>query len=115
MSVPVWYGYAPGGDVWLITGRTSMKGKLLSVAKRATLTVQTEDAPYRYVMVEGPVSIGEADMEKHERPLAHNYLGREMGDAYVAANGGGDNILVTITPERWLTGDYSKVDVTAGG
>ena len=113
LAVPVWYGYDPGGDVWLITGRNSMKGKLLQAAQRATLTVQTEEPPYRYVMVEGPLTIGAADIETHERPLARAYLGEEMGDAYTDANGGGDNILVSITPERWLTGDYSKVDVTA--
>jgi nitroimidazol reductase NimA-like FMN-containing flavoprotein (pyridoxamine 5'-phosphate oxidase superfamily) len=114
MSVPVWYGYTPGGDVWLATGRNSLKGKLLQTTNRATLTVQTEEPPYQYVMVEGPVSITDADMETHERPLAHRYLGEEMGDGYISANGGGDNILVTIKPERWLTGDYGKVDITAG-
>lgn len=113
LTVPVWYGYTPGGDVWLATGRNSRKGKLLQDGVRVSLTVQTEDAPYKYVSIEGPVSISDADPEKHERPLAHRYLGKEMGDGYMAANGGGDNIIVSIKPERWLTSDYSKVNLGA--
>ncbi|MDA0338926.1 MAG: pyridoxamine 5'-phosphate oxidase family protein, partial [Proteobacteria bacterium] len=113
LTVPVWYGYTPGGDVWLATGRNSRKGKLLLDGLRVSLTVQTEDAPYKYVSVEGPISSLSVATGKHEWPLAHRYLGQKMGDGYMAANGGGDNILVSIKPERWLTSDYSKVSLGA--
>ena len=26
LTVPVWYDYLPGGEVWLITGQQSLKG-----------------------------------------------------------------------------------------
>jgi nitroimidazol reductase NimA-like FMN-containing flavoprotein (pyridoxamine 5'-phosphate oxidase superfamily) len=115
MAVPVWYGYEPGGDVWFVTDRNSLKGTLLLSTSRATLTVQTEDPPYKYVMVEGPVSIADTDVERDSRPLAHRYLGQKMGDAYMAGTDHIDGILVSISPERWLTVDYSKIDITAAG
>jgi nitroimidazol reductase NimA-like FMN-containing flavoprotein (pyridoxamine 5'-phosphate oxidase superfamily) len=110
LTVPVWYGYEPGGDVWFVTDRDSRKGKLLLLVDRVSLCVQTEKAPYQYVSVEGPIAaIERADLERHRRVLAHRYLGKEMGDGYLAASGSGDGeIVVRIRPERWLSVDYAK-------
>src|SRR5262249_55413944 len=46
LTVPVWYRYEPGGDVWFATGATSRKARLLRLAARASLCVQTETPPY---------------------------------------------------------------------
>src|SRR5215510_9181723 len=71
LTVPVWYGYEPGGDVWFVTDRDSRKGKLLLKVERASLCVQTEAAPYKYVSVEGRIAgIERADLERHRRVLA---------------------------------------------
>jgi len=74
---------------------------------------QTEQPPYKYVSIEGPVSaIGPSDVERDGRPIARRYLGPELGDRYVAATAGdraaGGSILVRVRPERWLSVDYSK-------
>jgi nitroimidazol reductase NimA-like FMN-containing flavoprotein (pyridoxamine 5'-phosphate oxidase superfamily) len=53
LAVPIWYSYEPGGEVRIVTGRASRKGKLLERAGRFSLCVQSERAPYRYVSVEG--------------------------------------------------------------
>ncbi len=110
LTAPVWYGYEPGGDLWILTGPGSLKGKALERVERISLCVQTEDAPYKYVSVEGPVIAREpSDPETHLRVMARRYLGDEIGDAYVAANEGNDpSTLYRIRPERWLTVDYSK-------
>ena len=55
LAVPVWYAYAPGGTVDVITGGESRKARYLHTAGRFSLSAQTETAPYRYVSVEGPV------------------------------------------------------------
>jgi hypothetical protein len=34
LVVPIWYSYEPGGEVRIITGRTSRKGKLLERDRR---------------------------------------------------------------------------------
>jgi PPOX class probable F420-dependent enzyme len=110
LAVPIWYGYEPGGELWVLTGRDSRKGRLLAASPRVSLCVQTETPPYRYVSVEGPVvSVGRADRERDARRLAHRYLGKELGDRYMEATAGEeDSILVRMRPERWLTVDYSK-------
>ena len=113
LSAPIWYGYEPGGEIWLVTGRDSRKGRLLRLGARVGFVVQTEQAPYRYVSVEGPVtSLAPSPGEAEERRLAHRYLGKEMGDAYVASTAARreaePNVLVRIRPERWLSVDYRK-------
>ena len=110
LTVPVWYCYEPGGEVWFVTDRDSRKGKLLLSVDRISLCVQTETPPYKYLSVEGRITgIERADLERHRRVLAHRYLGKEMGDAYLAQSGSGDgDILVRLRPERWLSVDYGK-------
>jgi len=111
LAVPVWYSYEPGGVVRWVTTGDSKKAELLGRAGRMSLCVQTETPPYRYLSVEGPVAIGAPDVERDIRQMAFRYLGREMGELYLAgqAAGYGEQILVTLTPERWLSVDYRKM------
>jgi PPOX class probable F420-dependent enzyme len=109
-TVPIWYGYEPGGDVRVITGRDSPKTRLLRAAGRFSLCVQDEAPPYRYVTVEGPVvAIDGPVSEEERRSLARRYLGAEAGDAYVASTAGiGESeVLIALRPERWLSADFS--------
>jgi nitroimidazol reductase NimA-like FMN-containing flavoprotein (pyridoxamine 5'-phosphate oxidase superfamily) len=113
LSAPIWYAYQPGGELWLVTDRDSRKGRLLERAGRFSLCVQSEQPPYQYVSVEGPITaIVPSQLERDVRPLAHRYLGREAGDRYLASTGGaesrGGSIRVSLRPERWLSVDYSK-------
>ncbi len=112
LCAPIWYEYEPGGELWILTGRDSRKGRLLQEAGRFSLVAQTETPPYQYVSVEGPItSIEKPDLERHERPMAHRYLGQEFGDSYIEStrtDSNADSILVRMRPERWLTTDYSK-------
>ena len=113
LTAPVWYDYAPGGDLWLTTERGSRKGKLLEKTGRMSLCAQTETPPYKYVSVEGAITIEAADLERHLRPLAHRYLGKEVGDGYIQSTldmyEQGETILVRMRPERWLSVDYAKL------
>jgi nitroimidazol reductase NimA-like FMN-containing flavoprotein (pyridoxamine 5'-phosphate oxidase superfamily) len=111
LTVPVWSAYERGGELRVVTGRTSRKGRLLERARRFSLCAQTETPPYRYVSIEGSiVAIETADLERDRRPLARRYLGTEAGDAYIAATREEhvDNVVVRMRPERWLTVDFSK-------
>jgi nitroimidazol reductase NimA-like FMN-containing flavoprotein (pyridoxamine 5'-phosphate oxidase superfamily) len=111
LAVPIWYSYEPGGEVRVITGRTTRKGQLLERAGRFSLCVQTETAPYyKYVSVEGPiVAVEEPDLERDRRPLARRYFGTELGDRYIEDNrDAAGSALFRMQPERWLTVDYAK-------
>ena len=55
LAIPIWYAYAPGGEIRIVTGGDSFKLSLLRRAGRFTLCAQDETPPYRYVSVEGPV------------------------------------------------------------
>jgi PPOX class probable F420-dependent enzyme len=107
LAAPVWYTYRPGGTVNVSTGRGTRKAVAIAAAGRFSLCVQDEQPPYKYVTVEGPVAMEDAtDAERLE--LARKYLGREGGDAYLAANPGGRQVMIRMTPEHWLSRAYSN-------
>jgi PPOX class probable F420-dependent enzyme len=113
LIVPVWYLYEPGGEVRVWTGTNSHKAKLLRLAGRASFCVQDPNPPYKYVSIEGPVSIEPVQYERDVKALAMRYMGPERSEGYLKTIGGeagvANDILVCIKPERWLTVDYSKV------
>jgi nitroimidazol reductase NimA-like FMN-containing flavoprotein (pyridoxamine 5'-phosphate oxidase superfamily) len=113
LTVPIWYSYEPGGELRVVTARSSRKARLLQRTGRFSLCAQTETPPYKYVSVEGPVvAIESADLERDRRPLAHRYLGVRRGDRYIEntreESERVENVLVRMRPERWLTVDYAK-------
>jgi PPOX class probable F420-dependent enzyme len=113
LTVPVWYAYESGGELRVVTGRTSRKGRLLARAGRFSLCAQTETPPYKYVSVEGPVvATVPADLERDIRPLARRYLGTQRGDRSFEQTREDpdhvDSVLVRMRPERWLTVDFGK-------
>lgn len=93
----------------MITGENSVKGKLLRKSNRISLCVQTETVPYRYVSVEGAFSI-EPIRDGQLLHMATRYLGEEGGRAYAesSTDGDGSSVVVSFTPETWLTVDYNK-------
>jgi nitroimidazol reductase NimA-like FMN-containing flavoprotein (pyridoxamine 5'-phosphate oxidase superfamily) len=109
LIIPVWYTYEPGGVVSISTGRQTRKARLIGAAGRLSLCVQDERPPYKYVTVEGPAVIEEIELAER-LSLARRYLGTEGGDQFIAANPGaeGNEIAIRLTPEHWLTADFSK-------
>lgn len=109
LTVPMWYDYEPGGEVWVITDLGSLKGKALGKASRISLCAQAEDMPYRYVSIEGRFSTRPSTQEELLH-MAVRYLGEEQGRAYAEnPDGDGDSVVVSIVPENWLTVDYGKM------
>jgi PPOX class probable F420-dependent enzyme len=112
LAVPVWYEYADG-NVRLVVSSASKKAGLLRTAGRASLCVQSEKPPYRYVSVEGSLTLGEPDFERDERQMARRYLGAELGERYIAATAeeraAVPNWVVVLRPERWFSADYGKM------
>jgi hypothetical protein len=110
LTVPIWYDYRPGGELWVITDADSIKGKLLTKTSRISLCAQTETAPYQYVSVEGPFTTRPSTQEEL-LAMAVRYLGEEQGKAYAenSADGGEGSIVVAIAPETWFSVDYNKM------
>ena len=108
LTVPIWYACETGGELWFLTGSQTRKGRLIQVGTRVSLVAQTEDAPYQYVSVEGPVTaIAPADPELEGLPMAVRYLGPEKGKQYFDSMSEW-GVTVRVLPERWLAVDYSK-------
>ena len=108
LTIPIWYDYQPGGELWFLTGPDSRKGKLRDLETRVSLVAQTEDPPYKYVSVEGHIVAIEPCSEKELLPMAIRYLGTDAGRQYATSNAGGGGVVVRMIPERWLTVDYAK-------
>lgn len=111
LAVPIWYDYDPALGVWFVTEAGSLKARALREAGRCTLCAQSEErGAYRYVSVEGPiVETRASDLERDRRPMAHRYLGAQLGDAYADGVPGEDNLVFVMRPERWRTVDYRKL------
>ena len=106
-ALPIWYDVVDGEVIARIDGN-SRKAVLLQAAQRATLTVQTETAPYQYVSVEGPVTVAPRAFD--DLALAVRYLGPELGPWYAENNAPDEHSTVlTLRPEHWRTFDFGKL------
>ncbi|MFK0116507.1 pyridoxamine 5'-phosphate oxidase family protein [Streptomyces sp. NPDC090994] len=111
LTVPIWYQYAPGGDVWIMTGATSRKYELIKAAGRFSLMVDRVEPTIRYVSVEGPVVGTEPATREALREVAARYLPAEKVDGYVefAWADHGEQLIVRMRPERWVSSDLGSV------
>jgi nitroimidazol reductase NimA-like FMN-containing flavoprotein (pyridoxamine 5'-phosphate oxidase superfamily) len=108
LSVPIWYWYAPGGDVELVTESDSVKHKLIRDAGRFSITAQDEQPPYRYVTAEGDVTAIDPATDADVRKIAVRYLGEEEGHKFADDNLTSTSVIIRMRPSRWLSTDYSK-------
>ena len=108
LTAPIWYDYEPGEELWFITGPNSLKGNLLEVGVRLSLVAQSEEPPYKYVSVEGPVVSIRESTEDDLLSMAVRYLGETGGKRYTENSNGSGGVLVRVKPERWLAVDYGK-------
>lgn len=111
LSVPIWYRVDDAGDIVVITPSDSRKAALCEVGGRVSLVAQSEELPPKYVSVEGPIVSIESATPADAEVMAVRYLGEEIGAAYIAQTrsaGEVDEVVITIRPERWFSGDFAK-------
>lgn len=111
LTAPIWYSYEPGGTVNVVIGPDSLKARALARTPAFSLCAQTEAAPYKYVTVEGSVTVTEPASVEERTAIAVRYLGEELAAGYIASTGGdqSDSIVVRMQPVRWRTTDYGKM------
>lgn len=100
-AVPVWFRW-DGEAFRIITGRGSTKHRNIGRTGRATLCVDERDGRFRYVMVEGSVSV--VDPVSYEERLALHtlYRGEEAARRIVDRGGHEGMVLLMLRPERWI-------------
>ncbi|MEU5525009.1 pyridoxamine 5'-phosphate oxidase family protein [Streptomyces sp. NPDC093250] len=111
LTVPIWYQYAPGGDVWIMTGLHSRKYRLISAAGRFSLLVDRLEPTTRYVSVEGPVIDTSPATIELLREISARYLPADKVEEYVdfAWKNHGEQVVVRMRPERWLSSDLGSI------
>jgi len=109
IASPIWYAYEPGGDVVFNIGRDSAKAKSLRAAGVASLCAQSEQLPYAFVTVDGPVVVEDAVDDDLRTRIAIRYLGDEMAAAYLESTKGSDSVVVRLTPQHWRSNDYGRI------
>ncbi|WP_306356542.1 MULTISPECIES: pyridoxamine 5'-phosphate oxidase family protein [unclassified Nocardia] len=106
LNVPIWYQYAPGGELWILTGVESVKLRRLRDAGRFSLMVQVVEPTVRYVTAEGSITRVEPMTDEMHREMATRYVPSDKVDAYLkSAEGFGDQVAVYMRPEKWLSAD----------
>ncbi len=111
LTVPIWYQYAPGGDIWIMTGKDSRKYQLIEKAGRFTLMVERVEPTIRYVSVEGPVVETAPATREQLVEISARYLPADKVAGYVdfAWENHGEQLVITLRPERWISSDLGNV------
>ncbi|MFJ6695237.1 pyridoxamine 5'-phosphate oxidase family protein [Streptomyces sp. NPDC091272] len=111
LTVPIWYQYAPGGELWILTGAASRKAELIRAAGRFTLMADTTQPSVRYVSVEGPVVSWERTTREQLTEMSARYLPADKVEGYVewSWKEHGEQTTVRMRPERWLSADMGTV------
>lgn len=113
LSVPVWYGYEPGGNVTFYTGiqgRKVRKTALIEAAGVVSLCVQRDTFPYKYVTIEGTVIRADRPPTAEQViAIARRYIPEAQAQGFAAAELARQSdtfVLFTIRPDRWIAFDF---------
>lgn len=114
LTVPLWYGYQPGGNITFFTGTQGTKARKTRLIQRAgvlSLCVQRADVPYKYVTVEGTVvQTDQPPSAEQVLAIVRRYLPEDYAQAFAKAElerPSTEFVLFTIRPDRWLSADFS--------
>ena len=100
---PVWYEYVDG-DFLIWTSRKFQKSKNLAGDARAALSIASEGQPYRYVSVDGDVTVSESDVWDVGFSVASRYEGVEGAAAFLEEYYvEGQSVVLRLTPRRTMT------------
>lgn len=110
LSVPIWYHYEPGGELWILTGRDSRKAQLIGTAGRFTMMVDRVEPTVRYVSVEGPVTAMDPGTREDHLRMAARYLPKEKAEAFVdyAEQELEPHVAIRMRPQRWVSSDLGQ-------
>jgi nitroimidazol reductase NimA-like FMN-containing flavoprotein (pyridoxamine 5'-phosphate oxidase superfamily) len=111
LTVPIWYQYAPGGDLWVMTGLDSRKNRLIGAAGRFSLMVDRVEPTVRYVSVEGPVVGTTPATLAQLREISARYLPADKVEGYVSAawKDHGEQVVLRMRPEHWVSSDLGSL------
>jgi PPOX class probable F420-dependent enzyme len=101
---PIWF-VLDGEDLVFMTGAHTVKGRTLRRDPRAALSVDLEQPPYAFVMVEGSVTISEdlAEMLPLSIAIARRYV--PEAEQFGRRNAVAGELLVRLRPDKIIAVD----------
>jgi hypothetical protein len=110
LTVPIWYQYTPGGELWVRSAPGARKTRAIEAAGRFTMMVQRTEPTTRYVSVEGPLTRTGPDDPAQARELAERYLPPEAVAGFLEYEREqlGEHITLYMRPEHWLSADLGS-------
>ncbi|MGI8550457.1 MAG: pyridoxamine 5'-phosphate oxidase family protein [Dehalococcoidia bacterium] len=100
-AVPVWYRFSEG-TFRILTERGSQKHRNALRSGRATLCIDEREQLYRFVMVEGGVTVVDPVSYEQRLALHVHYRGESAAHRIVDAGGHEKMVMLVLHPERWL-------------
>jgi hypothetical protein len=110
LTLPIWYQYSPGGELWVLTGTASRKHRLIEAAGFFSLMVERLEPTTQYVSVDGAVSHIEPGTDAQLEEVTRRYLSGESADRYLefARQNLGDSVAIYMRPQHWLSADMGS-------
>jgi len=107
---PLWF-VLDGPDIVFNVDKNSMKGRILRRDPRVCMTVDLQEPPYAFVMVEGEATLSDdlEEMLPWSLRLGDRYMGPERGDEYGRRNAVEGVLLVRVRMNKVVAFD----DITA--
>lgn len=101
LVAPVWF-IVDNGDIVLMTGKTSAKGRALARDARATLCVDEPHPPFGFVQIQGTATIFEdhAELLDIATRAGGRYMGPDRADEFGRRNGVPGELVVRIHPTK---------------
>lgn len=105
---PVWFDVdAETGDVVFMTGKDSAKAKMLRREPRVSICVDVMEMPYDFARIDGVATITEyaddpAAIRHWATETCRRFVGDDRAEEFGARNGGDDEILVRVTPTKYV-------------
>jgi PPOX class probable F420-dependent enzyme len=107
---PVWF-VLDGSDVILMTGAGTVKGKALRRDPRVSLSVDDQEPPYSFVVIEGTAELSEDldEMLPWSVAIGGRYMGAGRAEEFGRRNAVVGELLVRVRPSRVV----AQADLTA--
>lgn len=100
---PIWFVF-DGDDIVFMTGADTVKGKSLRRDPRVAMSVDVEEPPYGFVLVEGSVTISTNldEMLPLSIAISRRYVGEERAEEFGRRNAVEGELLIRLRPEKYV-------------
>lgn len=98
---PIWF-VLDGDDLIFTTHDSSLKGKSIKRTGHVALTIDDDNPPFAFVVIEGTTTISEDrdELIKWATKIGGRYMGADRADEFGKRNGVEGELLVRVTPTK---------------